>query len=108
MHGTIQVAAIWLVTGAWVAARYGWRGLAPPPGSALPLAGGAVAASLGYGLQLAAYQATLVALAEGLKRVTGLLAALAVGRIMFGEPVTRPKTIGVAVLAVGVPLILLS
>jgi multidrug transporter EmrE-like cation transporter len=43
---------------------------------------------------------------EGLKRVTGLLASLVVGRIMFAEPLTKPKLIGIAILAVGVPLIL--
>ena len=66
----------------------------------------AISAGLGYGLQLAAYQTTMVAVVEGLKRVTGLLAALVVGRIMFAEPITKSKIVGVGILAIGVPLIL--
>ena len=108
MHGLIQVMAIMAVSGIWMIALSGVRGLIPPPGSAVPLAGAAISAGLGYGLQLASYQATMVAVVEGLKRVTGLLAALMVGRIMFAEPITRPKVIGVAILAVGVPLILIG
>jgi drug/metabolite transporter (DMT)-like permease len=106
MHGLIQVIAICALSGVWVMMVRGPRGLVPPSGSSLPLAGAAIAAGLGYGLQLAAYQATMVAVVEGLKRVTGLLAALVVGRIMFGEAMTKPKIIGVAILAIGVPLIL--
>lgn len=108
MHGLIQVAAMCAATGAWIIVIEGAHRLIPPRGSAGALAGGAIAAGLGYGLQLAAYQATLVAIVEGLKRVTGLLAALVVGRIMFAEPLTTPKTIGVGILAIGVPLILMG
>jgi drug/metabolite transporter (DMT)-like permease len=108
MHGLIQVIAIWGISGVWVVAVHGWRGLKPPPGSAGPLAGAALSAGLGYGLQLAAYQAAMVAVVEGLKRVTGLLSALVVGRMMFAEPMTTPKILGIIVLAIGVPLILFA
>jgi|APGre2960657468_1045069.scaffolds.fasta_scaffold00920_2 drug/metabolite transporter (DMT)-like permease len=106
MHGLIQVTAICAISGVWVITSYGLRGLLPPPGSKLPLLGSAISAGLGYGLQLAAYQTTMVAVVEGLKRVTGLLAALVVGRIMFAEPITKSKIVGVGILAIGVPLIL--
>jgi drug/metabolite transporter (DMT)-like permease len=108
MHATIQVGAITALVGAWIVLRGGVMALKPNPGSAKPLVGAAVAAALAYGLQLAAYQMAMVALVEGLKRVTGLLAAVAVGRIMFHEPLTRAKLVGVGVLAVGVPMILLG
>jgi len=106
VHGLAQVIAILLVSGSWVLLTNGIRGFVPPTGSAVPLVGAAISAGVGYGLQLAAYQATMVAVVEGLKRVTGLLASLVVGRIMFAEPLTTPKLIGIAILAVGVPLIL--
>jgi len=106
VHGLAQVIAILLVSGSWVLLTNGIRGFVPPTGSAVPLVGAAISAGVGYGLQLAAYQAKLVVVVEGLKRDTGLLASLVVGRIMFAEPLTTPKLIGIAILAVGVPLIL--
>jgi len=108
VHGLIQVAAIWLLAGGWVVAKGGVQSLRPPTGSAGPLAWGAITAGFGYGLQLGAYQATMVAVVEGLKRVTGLMSALVVGRMMFAEPMTPPKVMGVLILAVGVPLILMG
>jgi drug/metabolite transporter (DMT)-like permease len=106
MHGLIQVVVITALTGGWIIFKGGLRALAVPAGSAAPLTWAALSAGFAYGLQLAAYQATLVAVVEGLKRVMGLLAALVVGRIMFAEAITRPKVVGIAILAVGVPLIL--
>lgn len=108
VHGLIQVIAICALSGLWIVMKNGPAALIPPHGSRVALAGGAISAGFGYGLQLAAYQATMVAVVEGLKRVTGLLAALVVGRVMFAEPITTPKIIGVAILAVGVPLILMG
>ncbi|MBL8643609.1 MAG: EamA family transporter, partial [Rhodospirillaceae bacterium] len=108
MHALIQVAVICALAGIWVVARHGTAGLVPPRNAWGPLVGGAVSAAAGYSLQLAAYQATLVAIAEGLKRVMGILCALVVGRVMFHEPINLAKAAGIAILAVGVPLILMG
>lgn len=108
MHGLIQIVAIWLLAGIWMLAKGGLKQLIPVRSAFFPLMGGAISAGLAYGLQLAAYLATLVAVVEGLKRVTGLLSSLIVGRVFFGEAMTRPKVAGVAILAVGVPLILIG
>lgn len=108
LHAFIQIAAICACAGAWLIATGGLRSLAAPAGVRGALAGGAIAAGIAYIFQLAAYMATLVAVVEALKRVTGLLAALVVGRVKFAEPITAAKLVGVVVLAVGVPLILIG
>lgn len=108
IHALIQVAAICACAGVWLIARGGLRSLIPPPGHGFALTAGAISAGVAYVFQLAAYIATLVAVVEALKRVTGLLAALFVGRIKFHEPITPAKAVGVGILAVGVPLILMG
>lgn len=108
MHALIQVCSICALAGTWIIIQSGVKGLVPPRQAVWPLVGGAVSAGAGYGLQLAAYQATMVAVAEGLKRVMGILAALVVGRVMFAEPIHISKAVGIAILAIGVPLILIG
>jgi len=69
----------------------------------------AVAASatggLAYGLQLLAFEVTLVAIVESVKRVVGQISALVVGRLAFREPITVAKMGAIASLCAGVPLI---
>ncbi|MCB9832145.1 MAG: DMT family transporter [Planctomycetes bacterium] len=57
------------------------------------------------GLQLVAYRAGPVGLAETIKRVIGLTSAVVLGRLVFAEAVTAAKLRGVALMAVGVVLI---
>ncbi|MDX2145077.1 MAG: DMT family transporter [Rhodospirillaceae bacterium] len=108
VHGLVQVTLFCAFTGLWVAARSGPASLKAPPGSAAPLAGGALAAGLAYGLQLAAYTVAFVALVELIKRTTGLLSALIVGRLKFAEPITAAKVLGIALIAVGLPFVILN
>lgn len=108
MHGLLQIVLLVVAAGAWIVARQGPRGLVLPAGAATPLAAGAAAAGLGYLCQLAAYMATMVALVELIKRLTGVLSALVVGRIMFGEPLTPAKLLGIAVIIVGLPQVILN
>jgi hypothetical protein len=82
--------------------------LKAPNGSAGPLAGGAVAAGFAYGLQLAAYNVAFVALVELIKRTTGLLSALIVGRAKFAEPITAAKAAGIVLIAAGLPFVILD
>jgi drug/metabolite transporter (DMT)-like permease len=107
VHGLLQVSLFCAFTGLWVAVGSGTRGLKAPTGSALPLAGGALAAGVAYVLQLAAYSIAFVAVVELIKRTTGLLSALVVGRVMFHEPLSSAKVAGVALIAVGLPFVVL-
>ena len=75
--------------------------------AATPAALASLSAGIAYGCQLVAYQLTLIGVVESLKRVIGLLSALILGRILLNEPMTKHKLVGIALLAVGVPLIIL-
>ncbi len=107
-HGLAQLVALTAGAGAWLVARGGPRALVLPPGAAKPLIGVALTAGIGYGLQLVAYQMTLVALVELIKRTVGLVGALILGRAYFREPITPPKVFGMLVMGLGLPLVLLG
>lgn len=59
------------------------------------------------GMQLTAYTMTLVGLVEALKRAIGLVLAVIVGRVAFGEGVTLPKLGAILLMGVGTSLLLL-
>ena len=108
LHGLLQTVSLVIAALGWILFHHGPGGLRLAPGAARPIAGAAIAAGLGYLFQLAAYMATQVALVELIKRLTGVLSALAVGRVMFGEPVTKAKLIGIAVILAGLPQVIFS
>ena len=108
MHGLVQLIVLAAALGLWLGLRGGVSALRLPAGAIRPLAGVAVTAGIGYGLQLAAYQMTLVAVVELIKRVIGLVGALFLGRAYFQEAITTPKAVGIAIMALGVPLVLLG
>jgi len=108
MHGLAQLIILWSVCGIWLLASNGPKALVLPRAAVKPLLGVAVTAGLAYGLQLAAYQMTLVALVELFKRTIGLVGALILGRAYFQEAVTGPKLAGIAIMAIGLPLVLLG
>jgi drug/metabolite transporter (DMT)-like permease len=62
---------------------------------------------VGLGLQFVALRLTLVGLVEALKRAIGMLFAVAVGRVVFGEPPTPGKVAAVLLMSAGVALIVL-
>lgn len=108
VHGLLQLLILWGATALWLTVRGGLPALVPPRAALRPLIGVALTAGLGYGLQLTAYRITLVAFVELFKRSFGLVSALVLGRVFFGEPMTAPKLLGIAVMAVGLPLVLLG
>lgn len=63
--------------------------------------------AISYALQLLALQHTPAGPFEAIKRVMSQLLALLLGYLLFQEPVTRPKVIGIVILSIGVPLIVL-
>jgi multidrug transporter EmrE-like cation transporter len=72
-----------------------------------PFVGALVGTTLELGFQLTAVRVLLVSVFETLKRGLGNLLALALGRLVFGEPLTWRKLAAALVMAGGVALILL-
>ncbi|MEM6730377.1 MAG: EamA family transporter [Myxococcota bacterium] len=70
------------------------------------LAVAVVLSVVAMGLQLVAYGLMFVAVVEAIKRSVGMLGALVMGRIAFGEKMTARKLIVVAVMTAGVVLVL--
>jgi drug/metabolite transporter (DMT)-like permease len=108
VHALVQLFILWATIGLWLIARGGFRTLVPPRHALKPIIGVAVTAGLGYALQLTAYRMTLVAIVEVFKRSVGLVGALVLGRMFFGEPITRPKLLGILIMGLGLPLVLLG
>jgi drug/metabolite transporter (DMT)-like permease len=108
VHALVQLFVLWLTIGLWLVARGGLQSLTPPRHALKPIVGVAITAGLGYALQLTAYRMTLVAFVEVFKRSLGLVGALVLGRVFFGEPITRPKLLGILIMALGLPLVLLG
>ncbi len=108
MHGLVQLLVLFVATGLWLVVHGGLGALAPPRASARSLLGVGLTAGIGYTLQLVAYQLTLVAVVELVKRTVGLVGALIYGRVYFNEPVTGPKVLGIVIIALGLPLVLLG
>lgn len=107
MHSFLQVVLIGGALVAWTA-RQGFARLKLPNGAPVPMTGAAVAGALGYACQIAAYAIALVALVEVIKRLVGLAASQILGRAAFREPVTRAKIAGIAIIAVGLPLVMIA
>ncbi len=77
-------------------------------GGSLPHLGGASLLAIGaVTLQLHAFQLMLVALVETLKRAVGIAASVLFGRALFGEAVTAPKLVAIALMAAGTVLLTL-
>lgn len=107
VHGLVVMGGIGLATFLMLLARGQVRDLArfrQAPGLTLvSLAVGFVA----FGAQVLALQTILVGVVETVKRGIGNVLAVAMGRAIFGEPVTPLKVIAVLMMALGVALVLL-
>jgi len=107
VHALIQVSTLFIIITLWVAAsnrlttvRLRW--------SAVPILAAAVASGgIAYASQLIAYQLTLVGVVETLKRSIGLISSLLLGRLLLHEPLSSSKSIGILIMAAGVPMIIL-
>lgn len=107
MHALLQVLLIGSALVLW-AARRGFTRLKLTPEARAPIAGAAVTGAIAYACQIAAYAIAFVALVEVVKRVVGLAASQILGRAGFREPVTRTKIAGIAIIAAGLPLVMIS
>lgn len=112
-HALILVSLLAALAGAGVALMRPRRlttlsaAFKVPLPAVAPIAAAAVTAGASYAFQLAAYHLAFVALVESVKRVIEILAALIVGLLFFREPITVTKTVGVSLIAVGIPLMML-
>jgi len=108
LHGLVIVAAMAVVIGAVLAVR-GQLGQL----RAVRRVGGPFVVALGTGVvamvvQLLAIPLVMLAALEAIKRAVGLVTAVALGRLMFGEPVTGPKVMAVVAMGLGAAAVLLG
>jgi len=104
-HALVQTGGVGLVLLLVQGLRGRIRELGTLRGS-LPHLGGAGLLAVGaLALQLHAFQLMLVALVETLKRAVGIVASVLFGRVLFGEAITTPKLLAIALIAVGTGLL---
>jgi drug/metabolite transporter (DMT)-like permease len=106
LHGLIQVSVISALLALWLALRQGLGAFRVTAKARKPLLAAGLLGGAGYILQLAAYQMMLVAAVELIRRVSGILGALVVGRLALNEPLSPAKIAGVLIIAAGLPLVL--
>ena len=105
-HAALQVLILAVLLVAWLASR-GRAGELRAVGKCKRLFGLAlVIGAVALALQLTAVQIAHVGLVEAVKRAFGVMAAVVVGRLVFGEEVTAIKAVGAVGIAAGVCLVL--
>jgi len=107
-HALVQTGGVGLVLLAWLALRGRVHDVSPVRGRAGVFAAAVAFATVAAALQLLSIQLLLVALVETIKRAVGMTAAVAVGRVRFGEPVTAPKLAAIALMTAGTALVTLG
>lgn len=105
-HATLQAGGLGLVLLVWMAVRGQLGQLRPVRGAAGVLLLAMTVSSLSLALQLTAYQRVFVSVVEAVKRTIGMAASVLNGRLLWHEPVTRGKVMGVALMSVGVWVLL--
>lgn len=105
-HGFVLCAGVAVVLGVLLVARGRVGEMAKVRGVTGTFVVALVISTAALGVQFFAYGLTGVALVETVKRGVGNVAALGVGRWVFGEQVGGVQVMAVVVMAVGVGLIL--
>lgn len=105
MHAALQCSAMGLALVGWLFVRRRAGELRAVRQSAGLMTIGVGACLVALGLQLLALQVTYASFLEAVKRAIGLAAAVAVGRLAFGEPISPRKAALVAVMAAGAALV---
>jgi drug/metabolite transporter (DMT)-like permease len=106
-HGLVLNAGVAAGVLAFLVSRRRTADLRRMSGSWSLLLISVVISVLGLALLLMSLAYLWVAVAETVRRAVGSVAALAIGRWFFQEPITTAKVVGVALMSVGVALILL-
>jgi len=110
-HASLPVHALLLDVGitlgvlGWLAAKGELARLAEFRRAPVRLAVAATVAGLALGLQLHAMQSVIIAVLEAIKRSTGVVAAVVLGRVVFDEPITASKLLACSLMAVGTVLV---
>lgn len=106
LHGLVLIAGIGLASFLLLVARGEVRDLATARAAPATLAGALVVGSVSLALQLVAIKLVWVSIVETVKRGVGNTMAVIMGRLVFNEPVTAQKVVGVVLMAVGVAVVL--
>jgi drug/metabolite transporter (DMT)-like permease len=110
-HASLPVHALLLDLGialgvlGWLAAKGQLARLGEFRRAPVRLGIAATVAGLALALQLHAMQFVLIAVLEAIKRSTGVAAAVVLGKLVFGEPITTTKVLACSLMAVGTVLV---
>jgi drug/metabolite transporter (DMT)-like permease len=107
IHGVVLNAGVAGGVLAFIVLRRQWRDLRTVERGPGLLVVAILVSVLGLALLLLSLGFLWVAVVETLRRAIGSIAALVVGRWVFGEQITVPKLLGVGLMSIGVALILL-
>lgn len=107
LHGLVLNAGVGVALVVWLIARGRMGELGQIRGNVGVLVAAVATATLGLGAQLFAVQLLLAGVVEAIKRAFGLVVAVLVGRIFFGEALNRPKVAAVVLMSLGTALIVL-
>lgn len=108
IHALVQVIGVIGAALLWLAARGRLRELAGARGELGRLVLATVAGSAALGLQLVAVQHILVGQLETIKRALGLVSAIVLGKLVFGEAITVMKIAAIVTMVAGVSLLMLG
>ncbi len=101
-HAGVQTLALALALSLWLAARGQLNAMATVQQRPVVFIVGVLVSTLALGLQLEAISLIPVGIMESLKRATGMVAALLVGRLVFNEALGALKWSAVSAMSVGV------
>ncbi|NVB37394.1 EamA family transporter [Pseudenhygromyxa sp. WMMC2535] len=109
VHALIQTVAVIVAGLALLALRGRLRELVALDRRTWGIVGLATLANtLALSTQLMAYRAAVVAMVETIKRAVGLVSAITLGRLIFGEPVDLAKVMAIVTMITGVALLTLG
>lgn len=105
IHFTVSAMLLWL----WIFLKGGLKENPLPQKDGWKIIGiVALFYAAAMGLQMLSLKMVYVGIMESVKRVIGQISAIVLGRLAFGEEITKPKILGILAMCIGVPLILLS
>lgn len=108
IHALIQLSGVIVAGLAYLVLAGRRRELARARAQLGKLVLATLTGSAALGLQLIAVQHILVSQLETIKRAVGLVSAIVLGKLVFGEPITRAKTAAIVVMVAGVVLLMLG
>jgi drug/metabolite transporter (DMT)-like permease len=108
VHAAIQNGGVGLLLLVYLLVRGRGRELGAIRRLPRPLLATVVFAAGGFALQLVAIKVLLVGVVETFKRAIGLVSAVIVGRLAFGEPITTAKVAAAVIMAAGTAALMLG